>query len=277
MSPPSDRELMLMILNRFDAFESEQKAFNTRIENRFDAFESEQKAFNARVLTELGQLNTEVAEFNGKLNRIEAEVSEFNSKFNRIEAEVAEFNGKLNRIEAEVAQLNGKFNRIEAEVSEFNSKLNRIEAQVGYLRGYALEQYVSDHVNDVLAAHGYSLLKTVERTERELFYQQVESEFPVADIGRSNLDSFYRADLTLLVEKNETKAISYLTIEISNSPDEEDIARAERNADYFTRFTGVSGVAAIVGPDIHPSVIDHAKGRSVLCYVVDSNFLHNGR
>ena len=63
-------------------------------------------------------------------------------------------------------------------------------------------------------------------------------------LSQNDLISFTRADLVLEVSDPEGKH-QFIAVEISHTADLRDTNRAQRNADYITRFTGQPAHAAV--------------------------------
>ena len=191
-------------------FIAEQKQFN-----------AEQKQFNA----EQKQFNTEQREFNARIDRSIARLDNFVVEQKQFNAEQKQFN---------------------AEQREFNAavtyRLQRITDDLGDLKGHVAGRLARDRADDIAASLGCRIIAQLDGADlRELVRRQDDA----ADIPFGQRRSFYNADLVIQV-RDPAGAEFYLAGEASYTADIRDVQRAQRNAEFLTKFTGLNATPLII-------------------------------
>ena len=156
-----------------------------------------------------------------------------------------------------------------------NERFDRIESQVQSLR---------DDVGMLKGAHARSAaIREASSIAREMdFYRtkNLSQDDLWALIDRANtlgipnnvLRSFRRADL-IMEATDQDGETCYIAVEISFTVNGRDTARALRNAEFLTRFTGKPAHAAVVGLRRDDRVHDLIKRGDVFWYQLDAEIM----
>ena len=118
--------------------------------------------------------------------------------------------------------------------------MQRISIDVGDLKGNVAGRAAWDRHEDILSQLNFRLVRMLSNAD----LNNLANRSDATDIHRSDLLSFYRADLIMeaLDHDNNTH---YVAMEASYTADARDTDRATRNAGFLTRFTGQPAHAVI--------------------------------
>ena len=195
------------------------------------------EALRVRLLTrELIELPEKFARF----------VEATNQRFDRIE-------GRLDRVEERLGGVEGRLDRVEG-------RLDRLTDDVGILKGAHARSTALRQADMIAEDMGLTLVRVLSRDDlRALTPSQ-----GVADIPASHLRSFRLADL-VIEAANENGETSFVAVEISFTVNGRDTARAVRNTDFLSRFTGRPARAAVAGARLDERIRGPPRiGRCVL-------------
>ncbi len=198
-------------------------------------FIAEQQQFNVNVTNFIA----EQQEFNAEQQQFNAEQKQFNARIDRSIA-------RLDNFVVEQKQFNAEQKQFNAEQREFNAavthRLQRITDDLGDLKGHVAGRLARDRADDIAASLGCRIIAQLDGADlRELVRRQDDA----ADIPFDQRRSFYNADLVIRVS-DPADAEFYLAGEASYTADIRDVQRAQRNAEFLTKFTGLNATPLII-------------------------------
>ena len=130
------------------------------------------------------------------------------------------------------------------EQRQFNqrvdSRFDRIERDLSHFKNRFSESQVADEAATIAMAMGFTLVRILSNADLVLMSQHPGAR----SVAQNDLISFTRADLVVEVSDQEGNR-QFIAMEISHTADLRDTDRAQRNADYITRFTGEPAHAAV--------------------------------
>ena len=130
------------------------------------------------------------------------------------------------------------------EQRQFNqrvdSRFDRIERDLSHFKNRFSESQVADEAATIAMAMGFTLVRILSNSDLVLMSQHPGAR----SVAQNDLISFTRADLVVEVSDQEGNP-QFIAMEISHTADLRDTDRAQRNADYITRFTGEPAHAAV--------------------------------
>ncbi len=195
---------------------------------------------------ELRQLPERFAQFAASVTKFIAEQQQFNVNVTNFIAEQQEFNADQKQFNADQKQFNAEQKQFNAEQREFNAavthRLQRITDDLGDLKGHVAGRLARDRADDIAASLGCRIIAQLDGADlRELVRRQDDA----ADIPFGQRRSFYNADLVIQV-RDPAGAEFYLAGEASYTADLRDVQRAQRNAEFLTKFTGLNATPLII-------------------------------
>ena len=130
------------------------------------------------------------------------------------------------------------------EQRQFNqrvdSRFDRIERDLSHFKNRFSESQVADEAATIAMAMDFTLVRILSNSDLVLMSQHPGAR----SVAQNDLISFTRADLVVEVSDQEGNR-QFIAMEISHTADLRDTDRAQRNADYITRFTGEPAHAAV--------------------------------
>ena len=130
------------------------------------------------------------------------------------------------------------------EQRQFNQRVDtrfdRIERDLSHFKNQFSESQVPDEAATIAMAMGFTLVRILSNSDLVLMSQHPGAR----SVAQNDLISFTRADLVVEVSDQEGNR-QFIAMEISHTADLRDTDRAQRNADYITRFTGEPAHAAV--------------------------------
>ena len=151
-------------------------------------------------------------------------------RFAAFAARVDDFIAKQEQFNDEQRQFNqrvdSRFDRIEREHSHFKNRFS--------------ESQVAEEAFTIAMAMGFTLVRVLSNSDLVQMCQHPAAR----PLAQNDLVSFTRSDLVLEVSDEEGSR-QFISVEISYTADLRDTDRAQRNADYVTRFTGQPAHAAV--------------------------------
>ena len=131
-----------------------------------------------------------------------------------------------------------------AKQEQFNqrvdSRFDRIERDLSHFKNRFSESQVAEEAFTIAMAMGFTLVRVVSNSDLVQMCQHPAAR----SLAQNDLISFTRADMVLEVSDEEGSR-QFIAAEISYTADLRDTDRAQRNADYVTRFTGQPAHAAV--------------------------------
>ena len=204
------------------------------------------EAVRSRILTrELLELPHQFAQFvattNERFDRIEGQIDRIEGRMDQFDGRMDQLDGRMDRIEGRMDQFDGRMDQFDGRMDRFERSLNRLINDFGEFRGKAASDATLKNAAAIAAAIGLIRIRNISQDE----LVRLAREQDTADIPRSDLDSFYVADL-IMEAADDDGQLYYVAVEASFTADERDTRRAIRNAGYMTRFTGQPSRTVIV-------------------------------
>ena len=169
------------------------------------------------ILTdELINLPERFAAFAARVDDFIAKQEQFNSEQRQFNEEQRQFNQRVD----------ARFDRIEGDLSHFKNRFS--------------ESQVAEEAATIAMAMGFTLVQVLSNADLVRICQHPDAH----PLPQNDLISFTRADLALEVSDDAGNR-QFIAMEISYTADQRDTDRAQRNAEYLTRFTGQPAHAAV--------------------------------
>ena len=156
----------------------------------------------------------------------------------------AAFAARVDDFIAKQEQFNQRVDGFIAQQEQFNqrvdSRFDRMERDISHFKNRFSESQVAEESFTIAMAMGFTLVRVLSNSDLGQMCQHPAARA----LPQNDLISFTRADLVLEVSDQEGKH-QFIAVEISHTADLRDTNRAQRNADYITRFTGQPAHAAV--------------------------------
>ena len=217
----------------------------------------------------LAALEEAQANTDRRLAALEEGQAEFRATFERyaentdrrlaaLEEGQAEFREAINQLITSNTRLEGVVTRLEGVV-------RRQSNDVGFLRGAFAYHAVTRSLNMAIWNMTSGDLDAV-LTERELLGMVRNSG--ATDLPQNEVPSFVNADIIARVVHPNAEDASYVAIEVSYTVQDKDVRRAVRNAEYLTRFTGLSAQPAVAGVQLDDWAREDVDSGAVLWHQI---------
>ena len=197
---------------------------NNEMNQRLDRLESGQEELRA------GQKET-----NRRLDRLESGQEELRSG-------QKETNRRLDRLEAGHEELRAGHEELRGTVARIERNLQALRDDIGPLKAAHAANGARKAMYRICAALGLTPLGRL----REGDLAKVIHAADTSGISVNEIDSFLGADVVIRAA-DQDGTIHYVAVEASYTVDERDTRRALRNAEFLTRFTGMSSHAVVAG------------------------------
>ena len=159
------------------------------------------------------------------------------ARFAAFAARVDDFISKQEQFNSEQRQFNEEQRQFNSEQRQFNQRVearfDRIEGDLSHFKNRFSESQVAEEAATIAMAMGFTLVQVLSNADLVRVCQHPDAH----PLPQNDLISFTRADLVLVVSDDEGNR-QFIAVEISYTADRRDTDRAQRNAEYLTRFTG---------------------------------------
>ena len=219
------------------------------------------EAVRARLLSrELVGLPSQFSRFVGetnrfveKMNRFVEETNRFVERMNRFVEETNRFVERMNRFVEETNRFVDKMDRF---VEETNRQFKSVRDDLGVLKGAHARNAAERNLGLIARSMGLRRRRVLDG--EELFDL---ARAAGADMNDGAIRSYVQADLVFEAE-DDRGATRYVAMEVSYTANGRDTARAIRNAELLTRFTGTScrpAVASLHADDRIAELIESGR------------------
>ncbi len=225
-------------LDRLESGQEELRAGQKETNRRLDRLESGQEELRS------GQKET-----NRRLDRLESGQEELRAGHEELRAGHEELRAGHEELRAGHEELRAGHEELRAGHEELRGTVARIERNLQALR---------DDIGPLKAAHAangarkamYRICAALGLTPlgrlREGDLAKAIQAADTSGISVNEIDSFLGADVVIRAAVQDG-TIHYVAVEASYTVDERDTRRALRNAEFLTRFTGMSSHAVVAG------------------------------
>lgn len=160
------------------------------------------------------------------------ELLEMPQTFAKFVAEMYEFRAATNK----------RFDEHTARLDSLDGSVQKLRNDMGPLKGgYARNAAIA---NAALIARRMGLRRSKTLSQEDLL--DLTDAADIAGIPSNQIDSFHEADLVMEAMDQERETC-YIAMEISFTVNGRDTARAIRNAEFLTKFSGRRAYAAVAG------------------------------
>ena len=153
-------------------------------------------------------------------------------------------------------------------LARLDGRVDRLTDDVGVLKGAHARNIAIEDAASIARDMGLRLTRTLTRGD----IVDLEDAADTSGIPANELRSFRLADLIMEARAGEGEAC-YVAVEVSFTVNGRDTARAIRNADFLSRFTGRRSYPAVVGAHRDDRVRDAIESGEVFWYRLDSHQL----
>ena len=198
------------------------------------------EALRARLLTrELLEMPQTFAKFVAEMYGFRAEMYEFRTEMYGFRAEMYEFRTEMYEFREAT---NKRFDEHTARLDSLDGSVQKLRNDMGPLKGgYARNAAIA---NAALIARKMGLRRSKTLSQEDLL--DLTDAADIAGIPSNQIDSFHLADLVMEAMDRERETC-YIAMEISFTVNGRDTARAIRNAEFLTKFSGKRAYAAVAG------------------------------
>ena len=224
------------------------------------------EALRARLLTrellELPERHASfVAETQAQFALIAQQFAVVNEKFEQIDQRFEQIDQRFEQIDQRFDLVDGRLDRLETEMS-------RVHVDLGYLKGSHARNVAVEDADLIALDMGFRRVRNLTRNDLVTMSNTVDS----SGLRAGELRSFRRADL--VIEAEDANGVStYIAVEISFTVNGRDTARAVRNAELLTTFTGRQALAAVAGVRKDDRIQEALDSGQVAWYELDSSDL----
>ena len=210
------------------------------------------EALRVRLLTrELIELPEKFAEF----------VKVTNKRFDKLE-------GKYDKLEGRFDELEKRFDKLEERFDRLESQVQSLQDDVGMLKGAHARSAAIREASSIAREMDFYRTKNLSQDDLWALIDRANT----LGIPNNVLRSFRRADL-IMEATDQDGETCYIAVEISFTVNGRDTARALRNAEFLTRFTGKPAHAAVVGLRRDDRVHDLIERGEVFWYQLDAEIM----
>ena len=236
------------------------------IQDIIDAIEAEPEmldALRARLLTrELLELPEKFAKFQASTLAFQASTAAFQNSTLAFQNSMTEFKDATQAFIASMLEFKDvtekRFDGMDLRLDGMDRRFSHLTVQVNRLNGWVASRTGVEEVPFIARGMGYRYRRTLERVE--LFDMTYDCD--TTGIRPGDLDSCLHADAVAEATDGEGRT-RYVAIEISYTARKRDTARAIRNAEFLTRFTGVPASAAVAGIQMADEIRDEVANGDV--------------
>ena len=241
---------------RFDELTAQFEGLNTRVDGLTAQFEG----LNTRV-------DDLTAQFEGLNTRVDDLTAQFEGLNARVDGLTAQFEGLNARVDGLTAQFEG----LNARVDGLTAKVDGLMDDIAVVKGGHARSAVQRNAALVADALGCQLIAEVPQGVLLGFAKIAEANGePYNDV-----ESFKNADMVLHVVNSDNQP-GYIAVEASFTISERDVARAIRNADYLSRYTGLPAYPVVAGVDILPDAQERVDNGEARLYRIQRRELQPG-
>ena len=221
-----------------------------------------------RELLELpAQLARFAAETDRRFEAIDKQFEAIDKQFEAIDKRFDEHDRRFEAIDKRFDEHDKRFDEHDKRFDEHDKRFDRLDAAIksmrddqGVLKGAHARNVAERDVG--LIARSMDLRDRRVLTGAELFDL---AKAGGADTGADDIRSYVHADLVIEAE-NEQGDTEYVAVEVSYTANGRDTARAVRNADFVTRFTGRPCRAAVASLRIDARIAELVESGRVAWY-----------
>ena len=205
------------------------------------------EALRARLLTpELLEMPQTLAKFVAEMNGFRAEMYRFveatNKQFEAIDRRFEAIDRRFEAIDRRFEAIDKRFDEHTARLDSLDGSVQKLRNDMGPLKGgYARNAAIA---NAALIARKMGLRRSKTLSQEDLL--DLTDAADIAGIPSNQIDSFHLADLVMEAMDREREPC-YIAVEISFTVNGRDTARAIRNAEFLTKFSGKRAYAAVAG------------------------------
>jgi len=186
---------------------------------------------------ELVQLPERFAQFTAHVTAFIQRQEEFNARQEETNARQEETNADFRAFIHRQEEFNARQEETNARMEE---RMQRITDDLGVLKGHAAGRIAREMSDDIAEHLGYEITQQLNGNDLRAMLRGSRPD----DIPSSVRRSFYVADLVAKVEDQDGNEL-FLAVEASYTADERDTRRAIRNAEFISRFTGMTAVPVV--------------------------------
>ena len=183
---------------------------------------------------------------------------------------------RLDRIERDIAELKADVAVLKADVAGLKTDVAGLKTDVGYLKGSDLEMKVHRRIQPLLS----QLLELRRVRIVQSAVHQAPEEFTeliatVADEERISVAQEHRimaTDIIVRGRRRRERTPVWVTVEVANRIDAEDVARSRDSADTLAAVFGEEAVPLVAGYRIDAADRERAAAAGVRCLDVPERF-----
>ena len=207
----------------------------------------------AKFVAEMYEFRAEMYRFveatNKQFEAIDRRFEAIDRRFEAVDRRFEAIDKRFEAIDKRFEAIDKRFEAIDKRFDEHTARLDSLDGSVQKLRndmgplkgGYARNAAIA---NAALIARKMGLRRSKTLSQEDLL--DLTDAADIAGIPSNQIDSFHLADLVMEAMDQEREPC-YIAMEISFTVNGRDTARAIRNAEFLTKFSGKRAYAAVAG------------------------------
>ena len=254
---------LLDLPSQFSAFVAETRAFvaeTKAFREEMTTFVTEMKAFRKEMTTFVAETKA----FREEMTTFVAETKAFRKEMETFVAETKAFRKEMTAFVAEMKTFKAEMKTFKAEMYDFVAATNRqfksIRDDLGVLKGAHARNAAERNIG--LIARSMGLRHRRMLGGEELFDLASTAG---ADMGGGEVQSYVQADLVFEAE-DDRGGTQYVAMEVSYTANGRDTARAMRNAEFVTRFSGAACRPAVASLHVDDRIAELIESGRVAWY-----------
>ena len=180
-----------------------------------------------------------------------------------LDAKVDAVDAKVDAVDAKVTEDREVIRLLSAQMVELEEKFDGIRNDLAMVKGGHARNAMRQNLSRIADEFGFRFIAEMP--------QQAVIEFSKVaagrGIGQGETESFRNADMVVHVRDDKGNP-GYLAIEASFTVDNNDVRRANRNAQFLRQYTGLPSYGAVAGVEVLPDVQRYIDKGDVLFYSI---------
>ena len=183
---------------------------------------------------------------------------------------------RLDRIERDIAELKADVAVLKADVAGLKTDVAGLKTDVGYLKGSDLEMKVHRRIQPLLSQllelRRVRIVQSAVHQAPEEFTELIATAADEERISVAQEHRIMATDIIVRGRRRRERTPVWVTVEVANRIDAEDVARSRDSADTLAAVFGEEAVPLVAGYRIDAADRERAAAAGVRCLDVPERF-----